>query len=200
MLCVENLGFSALHVSLTFVALVSCAMAFVFVIYPRMISRIGLVYTLVFIMCWVVVVDCASSIVYFFEVSFVSVFVMTFFHYVGSIPGEICNKTLLLEQVPVAIEGRVMGLFLSTRQCSMVVGSYASVFLYKDVAPYAPWLTRTFLQLFGLLLFCYRFLWSIDMHTNISDDTNLTKMESFQCLQRIEGDNKQVSKQPLQVV
>mmetsp|Transcript_1439 Transcript_1439/g.2210 ORF Transcript_1439/g.2210 Transcript_1439/m.2210 type:complete len:471 (+) Transcript_1439:653-2065(+) len=170
MLCVENLGFSSLHVSLTFVALVSSAMGFVFLIYPRMVRSIGLVYTLIALMTWIIMVDAASTIVYFFEVSFVSVLVLTFFHYITSIPAEICNKTLLLEQLPVNIEGRVMGLFLSTRQCAMVLGSYGSVFLYKDASTYAPWLARTFLQLLGLLIFCYRFLWASDMRTKAVDD------------------------------
>uniref|UniRef100_A0A7S2RHX8 Major facilitator superfamily (MFS) profile domain-containing protein n=1 Tax=Mucochytrium quahogii TaxID=96639 RepID=A0A7S2RHX8_9STRA len=160
MLCVEKLEFSSLDVSLTFVGFVGSAMAFVFLIYPQMVKRIGLVYTLVILMCSVTIIDAATAIVYFFDVSFLVVLVLSFVHYAGSISGETSNKTLLLEQVPLAIEGRVMGLFLSTRQCSMVVGSYGSVFLYKDAATYAPWLAKTFLQLFGLALFCNRFFWA----------------------------------------
>mmetsp|Transcript_16272 Transcript_16272/g.28063 ORF Transcript_16272/g.28063 Transcript_16272/m.28063 type:complete len:553 (+) Transcript_16272:910-2568(+) len=153
------LNFQPYEVSIMFVVTFVAMICFIAFVYKPLLRKFGIYNALVLLGLFVAFLDICLQVLFAVEtanlVKTIMILSCFLFHGVLSSAMDTMNRTILIEKLPEALEGRIMGVFLSFRQVAMIVGSFMSLPLYRRTH-YLPFTVRFFLTLSALLWVYYR--------------------------------------------
>mmetsp|Transcript_1381 Transcript_1381/g.2278 ORF Transcript_1381/g.2278 Transcript_1381/m.2278 type:complete len:455 (-) Transcript_1381:14-1378(-) len=150
------LNFQPYIISCMFFGTFVLVVAFTAFAYKPLIRRLGLWQSLLLLGAFVTLIDVCVQILFAITSVHMAkhVMLLCFFvlHAVFLSQMETMNQTLVIENAPRNLEGRIVGILISAQQLAMVAGSFSSLPLYR-FKHYLPYTVRSFLMVCALVWF-----------------------------------------------